>query len=1316
MQVICIEVHAWGAHRNRQFLHESKFIYKIIKVIEDKLSRTPLHVAPFLIGIYSRVKEINKWLQDGSTDVELRAICGMGGIGKTTIAKYVYNQNFGSFGGSSFLANINEMLEQPNGLVCLQTQLLFDISGREQRKVHNVDEGLAKIINVVHKKKVLLILDDVEQDDQIYAILGMRDWLFPGSKVIITTRHERLLKPHEIFRVDELDKGESIQLFSLHAFGENFPLESYTEHTERVVQICKGLPLALKVIGSSLSGKSEGEWVNQLGKLEAIPHNQILKKLKISYDTLQDDHDRRLFLHVACFFNGTNKDYAIILLEKCDLHAKIGIQNLIDRCLLERDGHKVLRMHRLIRDMGREIVRQESHEVGGRSRLWHHGDSFRVLQNETGTNTVEGLILDMRMVEEVGNTAKKRRYEEFHGKSILLKHASSLKRRLLGFVSGQSVSTTLTSLHEFLESLKILDLSFSEWLVRTPNFLGLPNLERLILKGCMSLVEVCESIEYAEMLDLLDLQDCKTLRKLPRNIDKLVSLRILVISGCNIVEFPSEMNKMKSLEVIKANGIDLNLLQTSSGEVKLLQQIFRSRVPTPRKGPEIFWACLPYSLKSLSMSGSNLSDDSFPENFGNLPSLSDLDLSKNQFQRLPNCIRSLRGLKSLDMYQCHRLQSLDLNGLMMKSGCIDVTSCRSLEKVMSLNERVDLWLNGCYKMVGQEDTWKDFFKKEDKGKEYMQGTFEYGKFNIYLEARDGPIFPAKMHQSTQSFVSAGYLVPPLPTDHRTQCLNVWCSMSSEKTEIVRGISLHIENKRNDENWISIPNDFPKNENVGWLSRWRWRFAKQLEAGHESSVTFDIKDEYVVKDGFKIVYRDAEAANGSASTLEDDHHNSTTNWYFVQRHFRKNPNEDFWFPRRLNRTIFVQHNCYTNMVESLGGSGCKTDKLMLKCMPFVRWEEVGNNAKKRRYEKFHDKSILLKHASSLKRQQQSEGCNFLRCRAKPYCRAFKWIDDHEKMKEASETVSSQEEGGTFEYGKFNIYLEATADPMFPAEEFQNPSIASAGYNASDLPTHHRTQCLNVWCSTSEKAGIIRWVPNGLQNKKTFTEIRSPNYFPNSENVGWLSRWRFRNQSEAGDESAVTFDIKDEYEVNESGFKIVYGHAKEANGSASTKKESHHNYPIKYSVHRYFEKNPNEDLWFPKRLKRVKRDPKSNKLKQQRMKESSVGLKLHGTMGLQVVPFIFSNYPESSTFLRIISILCARTDGSSWCPGPDLSAGGHNNWYQRSMVDPRICETIPIAGLGEVSKKSVDLKAISRYEKREQLGCFQGGCVGFSSKVK
>ncbi|KAM7474255.1 hypothetical protein LguiB_021498 [Lonicera macranthoides] len=77
------------------------------------------------------------------------------------------------------------------------------------------------------------------------------------------------------------------------------------------------------------------------------------------------------------------------------------------------DSPHVLRMHRLIQEMGREIIRQESHEAGERSRIWHHGDAFRVLKNEAGTKTVEGLTLDMLMLKEDGNNAKKRRYEEF---------------------------------------------------------------------------------------------------------------------------------------------------------------------------------------------------------------------------------------------------------------------------------------------------------------------------------------------------------------------------------------------------------------------------------------------------------------------------------------------------------------------------------------------------------------------------------------------------------------------------------------------------------------------------------------------------------------------------------------------------------------------------------------------------------------------------------------------------------------------------------------------------------------------------------------
>ncbi|KAM7469339.1 hypothetical protein LguiA_007522 [Lonicera macranthoides] len=116
---------------------------------------------------------------------------------------------------------------------------------------------------------------------------------------------------------------------------------------------------------------------------------------------------------LASLLDRTNKDYVVKILEKCDFHAKIEIQNLIDRCLLTIHQDDVLGMHRLIQEMGWKIIHQESNEAGECSRLWHHGDAFSILKNETGTKIVEGLALDMHLLKATGNHAKKRSYEEF---------------------------------------------------------------------------------------------------------------------------------------------------------------------------------------------------------------------------------------------------------------------------------------------------------------------------------------------------------------------------------------------------------------------------------------------------------------------------------------------------------------------------------------------------------------------------------------------------------------------------------------------------------------------------------------------------------------------------------------------------------------------------------------------------------------------------------------------------------------------------------------------------------------------------------------
>ena len=108
-----------------------------------------------------RVGNINLWLRNESAGDGIVVIFGIGGIGKTTIAKYVYNLNFKRFDSSSFLANIRETSKKYNGLVGLQNQLLSNIFRRDEKNISNVDEGIISL----GCKKVLVVLDDVDQRD-----------------------------------------------------------------------------------------------------------------------------------------------------------------------------------------------------------------------------------------------------------------------------------------------------------------------------------------------------------------------------------------------------------------------------------------------------------------------------------------------------------------------------------------------------------------------------------------------------------------------------------------------------------------------------------------------------------------------------------------------------------------------------------------------------------------------------------------------------------------------------------------------------------------------------------------------------------------------------------------------------------------------------------------------------------------------------------------------------------------------------------------------------------------------------------------------
>ena len=362
---------------------ETQFIQRIIKEISvTKLNRTQLFVTKHPVGIDSRADAIELLLDLKSNDVRMVGIHGLGGVGKTTIAKSIYNRITKYFELSCFLEDIREKSRTNDDIIKLQEMLLSKISRGTYVKVDSVPKGIIMIKDMLCHTRLLLILDNVADSEVMVNLLGECNWFALGSRVIITTRDKQVLnafgKDHPIYELKELNQSESRELFNLHAFQKIEPEKNYSEVTEQIIHYANGLPLALKIIGSDLCGKSICEWKSALEKYKNIPHEKIQEKLKISYDGL-GRAEKDIFLDISCFFKGLKKDYVVNILDACNLYPDYGIRKLIDKCLITVGQSGNLWMHDLLQQMGREIVQQESKELGERSRIWCFEDAEELL-------------------------------------------------------------------------------------------------------------------------------------------------------------------------------------------------------------------------------------------------------------------------------------------------------------------------------------------------------------------------------------------------------------------------------------------------------------------------------------------------------------------------------------------------------------------------------------------------------------------------------------------------------------------------------------------------------------------------------------------------------------------------------------------------------------------------------------------------------------------------------------------------------------------------------------------------------------------------
>ncbi|KAI5315214.1 hypothetical protein L3X38_044390 [Prunus dulcis] len=723
---------------------EADFVEEVVQDVLTKLNRESSSDLRGLFGIQRKIEKIESLLCLDTPGVCCVGIWGMGGIGKTTLADAVFHRQWQSskFEAACFLANVREKSEKTDGLNELRNTLVRELLKDKDVNI-NTPSIPPHIQDRLRRTKAFIVLDDANAREHLEVLVGDHDRFCQGSRIIITAREKGLLEqkvdPAKIFSVEGLGSDEALELFHSHAFGNKSPTTDYTELSREVVDYIKGIPLALKVMGSSFRGcKSKQEWEVQWKKVKRVQIREIQKVLRISYDGL-DDNENEIFLDIACFHKGCKRNDVERMLDSCDFFGEAGINELVDRSLIsisysctswEDKLEARIEMHDLVQEMGRAIAREQ------RSRLFMTKDVYQVLTNYEGDGHVQAISTDLYEIQRLHSALEHANFEKmyqlrflcvrsFRKSSIvsldlpnslrfLQWHGYPLKSLPSKFsaqnlvvldISSDKVGPQLWNEDQSPVNLKRIDLHFCRYLTEVPNLSRSLNIEHLNLPGCESLVEIPSYFQHLSKLTYLNLSRCYKIKNLP---EMPCNLEFLDLSWTRIEELPSSVwshEKISHLDI--RNCGHLKSLPSNSCKLKLSNSFSLYGCKSLCE----MWE-LPRNTTVLDLRGTTIKElrntsiiesvvgltaiklinckslVSLPTNIWKLKSLESLHLSGcSKFQHFPEISEAMKhleesvvGLTAIKLIDCKSLVSLPTNIWKLKSlESLDLSGCSKFQ-------------------------------------------------------------------------------------------------------------------------------------------------------------------------------------------------------------------------------------------------------------------------------------------------------------------------------------------------------------------------------------------------------------------------------------------------------------------------------------------------------------------------------------------------------------------------------------------------------------------------------------------------------------